>query len=313
MNHLECANEKASAFWKYVVVLVVSFLAASLIGTIPLSVVVLLKMVKNGVVTSAIDTTNLSSLGLPPNLLMFLLMLPLVFGLFILIGFVALFHKRSYKQIINGTNKVRWNRFFVGAAFWAVLMAIVTIVEYMIDPSNFVLQFDIASFIPLLLISLLVIPFQTSFEELAFRGYLAQGVGVLTRNRWLIVLIPSILFGLLHYDNPEVKEYGFWIMMPQYISFGLIFGLISVLDDGIELAMGVHAANNIFISLFTTHASSAFQTTAVFEVQRVDPYWGFVTLLVSGVVLIAFFYKKYNWSFSVLNKKVEVAEQTQEV
>lgn len=94
-------------------------------------------------------------------------------------------------------------------------------------------------------------------------------------------------------------------MMPQYISFGLIFGLISVLDDGIELAMGIHFANNAFLSLFVTHSSAAFQTTAVFEAQKVDPYWGFLTLLLSGIILIAFLYRKYNWSFSVLNKKIE--------
>lgn len=309
MNHLECAYEKASAFWKYVVVLIVSFVAASLIGSIPLSIVVILKTVGDGGMTE-FDVNNLSSLGISPNLLMLLMMLPLALGLFILIGFIALFHRRSYKQVINGTNKVRWSRFFVGAACWTVLMLIIYIVEYFLDPANFVLQFNLASFIPLLLITLLIIPLQTSFEELAFRGYLAQGIGMLTKNRWLVVLIPSILFGLLHYDNPEVKEYGFWLMMPQYISFGLIFGLISILDDGIELAMGVHFANNAFLSLFITHSSAAFQTTAVFEVQKINPYMEFLFLTLSGIVLIAFLYKKYNWSFSVLTKKI-VKESTE--
>lgn len=215
------------------------------------------------------------------------------------------FHNRSYKELINGTNKIRWKRFFAGAMFWILLMLIIYIVEYIIDPANFVLQFDLFSFIPLIFISLLLIPLQTSFEELAFRGYLAQGIGAWTKNRWMVWIIPSVLFGLLHYDNPEVKEFGFWLMMPQYIFFGMIFGLISILDDGIELAMGVHAANNVFLSLFITHSSSAFQTAAVFSIQKINPYLELLLLVLSGIILIAFFYKKYNWNFSVINKKVE--------
>lgn len=304
MKYLECAYEKASAFWKYLVVLVVTFILASLIGSVPLLIVIAVKAAQDGTLAE-FNLSDLSTLGISPNILMLLLMLPLALGLFILIGFVRLFHKRSYKEIINGTNKVRWNRFFTGVVCWTVLMLIIYIIEYALDPANFVLQFDIASFIPLVIISILIIPLQTSFEELAFRGYLAQGIGVLTKNRWMVILIPSILFGLLHYDNPEVKEFGFWLMMPQYIFFGLIFGFISVLDDGIELAMGVHAANNVFLSIFVTHSSSAFQTTAVFEVQKVNPYLEFISLVLAGIVLITFLYKKYNWNFSVLNKKIE--------
>lgn len=309
MRYLECAYEQASAFWKYVVVLVVTFVLASFIGSIPLLVVIAVKTAQEGHFVG-FSPSNLSTLGISPNILMLLLMIPLALGLFILIGFVWLFHKRSYKEIINGTNKVRWNRFFTGAVCWTILMLIIYIIEYIIDPANFVLQFDIVSFIPLVIISILIIPLQTSFEELAFRGYLAQGIGVLTKSRWMVLLIPSILFGLLHYDNPEVKEFGFWLMMPQYISFGLIFGLISILDDGIELAMGVHAANNIFLSILVTHSSSAFQTTAVFELQKVNPYLEFLLLVLAGIVLITFLYKKYNWSFSVLSRKIEPEEST---
>ena len=71
----------------------------------------------------------------------------------------------------------------------------------------------------------------------------------------------------MHVMNPEIKEFGFLTMMPQYISFGLLFGIISVLDNGIELAIGAHAANNIFLSIFVTQKSSTLQTVAMFEQQ----------------------------------------------
>lgn len=305
MKHLECALGKGNQIWKYILILLVTFVVASFIGSIPLLVIISNKAAQTGNIEAAFDLANLGAMGISSNLGLALLMLPMVLGLVLLICMARWFHKRSYKQLINGTNKIRWARFFAGAGYWAIIMVVVHIIEYVIDPANFVLQFDLSTFIPLVLISLLMIPLQTSFEELAFRGYLAQGIGAWTRNRWIVLIIPSVIFGLLHYDNPEVKEFGFWLMMPQYIFFGLIFGLISVLDDGIELALGVHAVNNVFLSLFMTHSSSALQTAAVFSSQKVNPYLEFLFLVVSGVVLVALFYKKYNWSFSVLNKRIE--------
>ena len=314
MNFLELALGKGNQFWKYLVVLVVSFVGASIVGSIPLAVIIGIKMAQSGDVTTTIDITNLGALGISSNLGLFLMMLPLVLGLFVLIGLIWLFHnKRSYKKTINGTKRVRWNRVAMGAACWASLMLAYYAVDYALNPSNYVFQFNLSSFIPLVIISLLLIPLQTSFEELSFRGYFAQGMAALTKNRWAALIVPSVIFGLIHITNPEVKEFGFWIAMPQYILFGMVFGLVSILDDGIELAMGVHAANNVFLSLFITHSSSALQTSAVFSVNEIDPVKELVVLSIMAVVLVLFFYKKYNWSFSVLNKKVEkkIVEEVQ--
>ena len=314
MNFLELALGKGNQFWKYLVVLVVSFVGASIVGSIPLAVIIGIKMAQSGDVATAIDITNLGALGISSNLGLFLMMLPLVLGLFVLVGLIWLFHsKRSYKETINGTKRVRWNRVAMGAACWASLMFAYWAIDYALDPSNYVFQFDLSSFIPLIIISLLLIPLQTSFEELSFRGYFAQGMAALTKNRWAALIVPSVIFGLIHITNPEVKEFGFWIAMPQYILFGMVFGLVSILDDGIELAMGVHAANNVFLSLFITHSSSALQTSAIFSVNEIDPVKELVVLSIMAVVLVLFFYKKYNWSFSVLNKKVEkkIVEEVQ--
>ena len=75
----------------------------------------------------------------------------------------------------------------------------------------------------------------------------------IVKNRWFPLIMTSILFGLMHGLNPEVKEFGLLTMMPQYILFGLIFGIITILDDGIEAAMGAHAANNIFLCIMVTN------------------------------------------------------------
>jgi membrane protease YdiL (CAAX protease family) len=145
---------------------------------------------------------------------------------------------------------------------------------------------------------------QTTAEEVLFRGYLAQGVAAWTKNRWLALIIPSVIFGLIHFANPEIKEYGFWLAMPQYIFFGLLWGLISILDDGIELAIGMHAANNVFLSIFVTHSSSALQTDALFEMQTVAPVRDLAMLVVVGTLSLVYFAYRYKWNFGILNQKI---------
>jgi hypothetical protein len=116
----------------------------------------------------------------------------------------------------------------------------------------------------------------------------------------------SVLFGLMHAFNPEVKEFGFTDMMAQYVLFGITFGIITIMDDGIEASTGAHAANNIFLCIMVTHKSSALQTPAVYEQINVYPWIEFTGLLVSGVIFIAILKVIFKWqSFSALIARVE--------
>ncbi len=317
MKHLEIALGKGNQIWKYIVVLVVSFVAANIIGAFPpLLIAIIVHSAGSGenIAASGTDFSALIASGMSPNLLFFLMLIPFVVAFFVLVFMIKAFHKRTWKETINGTNRLRWGHFFWGgAAFWLILSLVSLGIQYFISPEDLEFQFNLSAFIPLLIISLLFLPVQTGYEELAFRGYMAQGVGALTKNRWLVLLIPSILFGLMHAANPEVKEFGFWIMIPQYCMMGAMLGLVSILDDGIEMAMGVHAANNIFASLFITHSSSVFQTPAIFMAKVVNPEGGLIEITIATILLVAFFYKKYNWNFSVLNKKIEKTEEVEAI
>jgi hypothetical protein len=154
-------------------------------------------------------------------------------------------------------------------------------------------------------ISILLIPFQASFEEVLFRGYLMQGFAAMLKNRWFPLVMTSILFGLMHAFNPEVKEFGFLTMMPQYILFGLIFGVITIMDDGIEAAMGAHTANNIFLCIMVTTKSSALQTPALYEQTTIYPWTEFKGLLITGVVFIFILSRILNWKkISTLFEKI---------
>lgn len=314
MKHLEYALGKDNQFWKYIVVLITTLLASNFIGILPFVITAFIIGTSNGldIMEISMNIMNAEYLGMSSNLSLFLMLLAFVVAFLALVILVKLLHHQSISEIINGTRKIRWNRILWGAGVWIVISAVSLIISYILNPDNFVLQFNLASFIPLFFISLILIPIQTSYEEFSFRGYLAQGIGRVTKNRWMVLIIPSILFALMHLANPEVKEYGFLVMMPNYLIVALLFGLISILDDGIELALGMHAANNVFLSLTATHASSVLQTPAIFHLKEADPIYGIIEIVIFSLIVIAFFYKKYSWNFSILNRKIEAEKTEQE-
>lgn len=313
MNHLECArgDRKKNQWWKYLANIFISLVASNTIGIIPFVIVLVIYAIKNmdTLALTPENILNFSGLGVPQNVILALMLFAFVIALIALVFFFKPFHKRTYQQVINGTNKIRWNRFFTGLTVWLALSAIGLGVDLWLNPSNYVLQFDLSAFIPLIFITVILMPIQTTYEEMAFRGYMAQGVAAYTQNRWWTIIIPGVSFGLLHSFNPEIIEHGFLLMMPQYIFFGLFFGFVTVLDDGIETAMGIHAANNMFICLFVTNSSSALQTPAVFNVVTVDPIESGITLLVFSLVTLAVLSKIYKWNFRILNTKIETQNE----
>jgi membrane protease YdiL (CAAX protease family) len=101
----------------------------------------------------------------------------------------------------------------------------------------------------------------------------------------------------MHIANPEVEKMGN-ILLIYYVGTGLFLGVITLMDEGLELALGFHAANNLVGALLVTSDWSAFQTDSIFK-DRSSPSAGFDVLLPVFIVfpLILFiFSKKYNWS-----------------
>lgn len=306
MKHLTNSFSGHNHWWRYLVLFILSFFVGSFIGSIPLGLIVVVGALNNGadLASASTNMVDFASLGIDLNLGLALIMLPFIFSLLVLLLLFKPLHQRNYKSLFSGVAKIRWKRFFSAAFIWAILLAIYLVVDYSNNPGNFTLNFEPGAFAVLVIVSLVFIPFQASYEEILFRGYLAQGVARWTRSRIWAILMPAFLFGLVHSFNPEIKEYGFWLAMPQYILFGVIFGLISVLDDGIELAMGAHTANNIFLSLFVTNKASALQTSAYFIQENVDAAKDLLIMAVIGIIFIAIIAKTYKFNFGLLTKRL---------
>lgn len=308
MNHLEASFTGRNSLWRYIVMIVAIMLATNTVGAFPIILAGVLKSVSDPSAFSrfAANPNDLSTLGLDPISGLAMMIFPFMIGLLAFALLVRPLNNRSFKITLNGTDKIRWDRFFISALVWLIISGLYLFVYLKIDPANFRLNNLSSSLIALSLVTILMIPFQAGFEEVLFRGYLMQGFAAFSKNRWLPLIFTSVAFGLMHSFNPEVKEYGFLQMMPQYVLFGLIFGIITILDDGIEASMGAHAANNIFLCIAVTSKSSALSTPAVYEQLNVSPWFELAGLAVSGVIFVLVLRKIFRWqSFGILSGKVE--------
>jgi membrane protease YdiL (CAAX protease family) len=124
-------------------------------------------------------------------------------------------------------------------------------------------------------------------EELVFRGYLAQAFGRVwgPSAAWWI---PGALFGLLHGFNPEVGAYGLALMLPVYIGMGLILGWVTLRTGGLEAALGMHLANNLYGTLFVTAPVSALPAPALFRIQTYDAAVSLIAFLGSALLYVTF-------------------------
>ena len=76
-----------------------------------------------------------------------------------------------------------------------------------------------------------------------------QGIGIASRNKWIPLLLTSFIFGSLHFFNSEVDKIGN-IAMVYYIGTGFFLGIITLMDEGMELSLGFHAGTNLIIVLY---------------------------------------------------------------
>ena len=101
----------------------------------------------------------------------------------------------------------------------------------------------------------------------------------------------------MHISNPEVDKLGS-VVMVYYIGTGLFLGIMTLMDEGMELAIGFHAANNLFTALLVTADWTAFQTHSVLKDLSDPQNAGLTDIIVPVFVIfpIFFFFPKIQLS-----------------
>lgn len=293
MSFLLNANKGTNLVSTYILTIVLVVLGYAVLGQIPMMVDLVVS--QNGLSEfQAEDVRSLADL-FGKNKFLTYLIIPFLFSLVAIVLSVRFLHKRPIVSVFTARPNFDWKRFFNAFFIWGTIMGIF-LAGMVASNENIEWNFNSATFFPLLLISLFLIPLQTTCEEVLFRGYIFQGIGFLYKKGWIAVVVTGVLFGLLHSANPEVGQLG-KIVMVYYIGTGIFLGLIALMDDGIELSMGYHAINNIFAALILTNDWQAFQTDALY-IDHSAPTFGWdslLTIIVVQPLLLFIFSKLYKW------------------
>ena len=283
-------------WWLYLAGLAIVFITL-ILGQIPYTVILIAKAVEMGLDFQNLDLSQTMGL-LDSNLNLFLMLLSYAAGFLGVLFVVKTLHKQSIRSLTTSRLKIDWKRFWFAFLFWGIISSGLVLIDHYIHPENYVFNFKLIPFLTLLVIVVVLVPLQTSFEEYLFRGYLMQGIGVLCKNRWLPLIITSVTFGLLHIANPEIEKLGY-ILLVHYIGTGFFLGIITLMDEGLELALGFHAANNLFTALLVTADWTAFQTNSILR-DVSDPDVSnaeiFASVLIIYPILILIFAKVYKWT-----------------
>lgn len=291
---LEQGVKPQNKFWLYLLGSVL-IIIASFIGQIPFSVAVLYKSYS---AKEAFPTDNAAIMKIfEPNLTLFLVMISFAFAFAGIYFVVKYLHHQTILSVTTSRKKIDWSRILFSFFLWSLFSVLSFWVVYLKSPENFVWNFKLVPFLILVFVGSILIPVQTSTEEYVFRGYLMQGFANLAQNRWFPLMMTSLIFGSMHVFNPEVAKMGY-IIMVYYIGTGLFLGIITLMDEGMELALGFHAANNLIGALLVTSDWSVFQTHSIFK-DMSEPSAGFDVILPIVVIypiLLFIFSKKYNWS-----------------
>ncbi len=205
----------------------------------------------------------------------------------------------SFLSLTTSRSKVDFNRIFYSFFLWSSISAFMIALGYFTAPENYIINFNLQPFLILAVIVIILIPIQTSAEEYLFRGYMMQSLGSIVRNRWFPLIATSIAFGLLHSANPEIAKFGNVVYI-FYIGSGLFAGIMTLMDEGMELALGWHAANNMTAALLVTADWTALQTHSVLkDISNPDimPLSDvLIPVLVFFPAILLIFAKKYEWT-----------------
>lgn len=277
----------------YVFSLLIIILTLITIGQIPYFLLYMFEQNEtNEVLTDLYKVRSVSNL----NLHLAVLLIPFIFSVLSLWIAVKYLHRRGFETLLTSRNKFDYKRFAFSFILWFAISLVFVLINYLTS-NNLVFHFSFFRFLILLFVAFALMPIQTLFEEVFFRGYLLQGLYKMYPKAIFSLIVSSLLFGAMHLGNPEFEKIGRHIVV-FYISTGFFLGLITVMDEGLELAYGYHTANNIFAAIVVTNEWQAFQTNALW-LDKSKPSLGveaLVTLLVIQPILIFIFSKKYKWN-----------------
>ena len=176
----------------------------------------------------------------------------------------------GFTASVAGRFRLRWAArcALVVLPIWVVLMVVLALSGQFDSPRP-------QAWPTLVIMVVLLIPFQAAGEEFFFRGFVMQVFGSWFRNRWLALVIPGIisipLFAAAH------GSFNGWVFADLALS-ATAWVYLSWRTGGLEAGVAVHAINNCTL-MITSLVLGGFEAGFVSDTTTGDP----ISLLTSAV------------------------------
>ncbi len=222
--------------------------------------------------------------------------IPFLFGIWALVIVLPSLHGRGFLSLLGANERLQWQPFLEALGLWLAIVSGTTAIFYLLEPSEFALTFRWQSWLPLLLVTVPLTFLQVACEELFFRGYLLQGLGVVIRSKAVLASVAAVPFAAVHFANPEMQRGLGWMAL-YYFAFGLVTCWMTLGRDRLEPALGFHLANNYFGILVVSSTDSVLPVPAIFTVEAGEGGAIFSVLLfvAEAVLFYTLLQKKLPW------------------
>jgi hypothetical protein len=257
-NYLNLTWQGKTTWWRFVFAIILILFFWQVLGAVP-SVFILFWEKGNDNLRTGISSSG-QILGVEPIIGFIATMLASVCFLVGIFLAIRLIHLRPFRTLITVNVGIAWKRFFQGFMAWFIFSGLMSLLEGLLHPGRYEWTFNLRLYVPFALVALVLIPIQTSAEELFFRAY--------------------------------------------YFFIGGVMAYITLRDGGLELALGLHAANNLFSALVANYTVTVMPTPSLFTVNLLDVKYSVAAAVLGliGFVLIFVGLLKRNVKVSILGE-----------
>lgn len=192
--------------------------------------------------------------------------------------------------IMTDHRRIRQKPLWLGFGAYLATHLLFLLATAMADPGLIIYNpVPLATRIPFIVAALIITPIQTTSEELLFRILPVRFIqGSSLKPSALVSLVSAALFTLPHLSNQEVTQgSNRTIVLLYYAIFAATITYLSLRNGGFEVAVGVHAANNLFVAIFANYSNSSLPSHSLFFSQRLPGSAADLVQLIISLAVVA--------------------------
>ncbi len=166
-------------------------------------------------------------------------------------------HARGWRTFLTSAERFQRPVFLRSFLVTFGVLSSLTLAQLVVFPGTLEFVLQPTAFLIFVPVVVFLTTFQVLAEEVVFRGYILQTVGLMTRIFAIRLAVPALLFAAAHGANQEIATGGLWAVA-IYVSMGFYLTFLVLRSAGIEEATGFHLANNIFAFSVLGYAAGGF-------------------------------------------------------